>query len=88
MIKLTPEQTEQAVQYPNGVECQADGTDRTFILMDADVLERMRRALYRKDTNESLERAIDDMEAGRMMSVDEAEDRLCDEMGFSPRPTT
>lgn len=56
--------------------------------MDADVLERMRRALYRKDTNESLERAIDDMEAGRMMSVDEAEDRLCDEMGFSPRPTT
>ncbi len=76
MIKLTREQTEEAVRHPDGVECQGDGTERTFIIMDADVLRRMRNTLYKKDVHASIVAGIDDMEAGRMMTAQEADDRV------------
>ena len=88
MIRLTPEQSKQVLEHPNGVECHAEGSEQTFVIMDADVVQRMRRAFYRNDTHESLTRAIDDMEAGRMMSVDDSENRLREEMGFPPRAST
>ena len=88
MIRLTPEQSEHASQHPRGFECQAEGSEQTFVIMDAGIAEEMRRAFYRKESHESLTRAIDDMQSGRTMSVDEAETRLRDEMGFTSRSAT
>ena len=45
MIRLTRERTEEAIRHLDGVECQGDGTEKTFVIMDADVLRRMRQAL-------------------------------------------
>lgn len=85
MIKLTREQTEEAVRNPDGVECEGDGTEKTFIIVDADVLRRMREALYRNDVNESIAAGIADMEEGRMMTAEEADDRVRTHCGFPPR---
>ena len=73
MIKLTPEQTEQAVQHPAGIECQGDGTEKTFVIVDADVMQRMRRDLCKREVHEAITEGIADMEAGNMMSLDESQ---------------
>lgn len=85
MIKLTPEQTKQAESHPDGVECRGEGTDQTFVIVDAKILEKMKKALYQQDVNESIANGIADMEAGRMMTVEEADDRVRAAMGFPPR---
>jgi len=85
MMKLTREQTEEAVRNPEGVECEGDGTEKVFIIVDADVLRRMKEVLYRKDVHESIAVGIADMEAGRMMTAEEADDRVRSECSFPPR---
>ena len=85
MIKLTPEQTEEVFRHPDGVECQAEGTEKTFVIVDADILRRMRSALYKKDVHTSIAAGIADMEAGRMMTAQEADDRIRAECGFPTR---
>ena len=85
MIKLTPEQTEEVFRHPDGVECQAEGTEKTFVIVDADILRRMRSALYKKDVHASIAAGIADMEAGRMMTAQEADDRIRAECGFPTR---
>ena len=85
MIKLTREQTEAVIGNPDGVECQGDGTEKTFVIVDADVLRRMRETLYRKDVHESITAGIADMEAGRMMPAEEADDHIRSHLGFPPR---
>lgn len=71
MIKLTREQTEQAVQHPEGVPCQGDGVDKTFVIVDADVMRQMQEALARSDFA-AIQAGISDMEAGRMQPAEEA----------------
>lgn len=85
MIKLTPEQSEELVRHPDGVECQAAGTAKTYVIVDADVLQKMRTALYRKDAHASIADGIADLEAGRMMTAQEADDRIRSECGFPNR---
>lgn len=85
MIKLTREQTEQVVQHPDGVECQGEGTDKVFVIVDAQVLRQMQETLYRKDVRESITTGLDDMEAGRVMTAEEADDRIRSELGFAAR---
>lgn len=85
MIKLTPEQSEELVRHPDGVECQAEGTARTYVIVDADVLQKMRTALYNKDVHASIADGIADMEAGRMMTAQDADDRVRAECGFPNR---
>ena len=76
MIKLTPEQSEELVRYPDGVEYQAEGTGKMYVIVDADVLQKMRAALYRKDVHASIADGIADLEAGHMMTAEDADDRI------------
>jgi len=71
MIKLTREQTEEAARHPNGVECQGDGVEKTFVIVDVDVMRQMQDALARND-HAAIQAGIDDMEAGRMQPATEA----------------
>jgi len=74
MIRLTREQIEEAVRHPDGVECEGEGTEKTFILIDAEVVRRMRQNLYDKDVHTSLSDGINDMQAGRILSATEADE--------------
>ncbi len=85
MIKLTPEQTEEVFRHPDGVECQADGSDQMFVIVDASILRRMRSALYTKEMHASIAAGIADMEVGRMMTAQEADAYVRVECGF-PAP--
>jgi hypothetical protein len=85
MIRLTREQIEEAARHPDGVACRGEGSDKTFIMMDADVVRRIRSLLYKKDVHASLAAGIADLEAGRMMTAQEADDRVRAECGFPPR---
>lgn len=71
MIKLTREQTEQAVRHPEGVICQGDGVDKTFVIVDTEVLQQMQAAIARSDLA-AIRAGITDMEAGRMQPAAEA----------------
>jgi len=71
MIKLTREQTEEAARHPNGVECQGDGIEKTFVIVDVDVMRQMQDALARNDLA-AIQAGIDDMEAGRIQPAAEA----------------
>lgn len=71
MIKLTREQTEQAVQHPEGVPCQGDGVDTMFVIVDANVLRLMQEVLSRSDLA-AIQAGIIDMEAGRMQPAEDA----------------
>jgi hypothetical protein len=44
MIKLTREQTEQVVRHPDVVPCQGDGVEKTFVIVDADILRQMQES--------------------------------------------
>lgn len=85
MIRLTREQTEAVERHPQGVRCEGDGTARTFVLIDEDVMDRLKRALYQKDVHDSIAAGIADMEAGRTMSLDEVDAGIRDELGIPPR---
>ena len=85
MIKLTREQTEEAVRNPDGVECQGEGTDKTFILVDAEIMQRFRKLLYQRDVNASIAEGISQMEAGGMMSLGEADDLVRSKAGLPAR---
>ncbi|MDB4614172.1 hypothetical protein OAH18_00640 [bacterium] len=84
MIKLNREQTEEAVRNPQGVECQGEGTEKVFVIVDVDVMQRMQEALAVTD-HAAIQAGIDDMEAGRMMTLDEADAHIRSECGFPPR---
>lgn len=88
MIKLTREQTEQVIRNPDGVVCQGDGTEKTFIIVDAEILNRLKSSLYRQDVHESIAAGIADMEQGRVMTAEAADDRVRSELGFPSRSTS
>lgn len=71
MIKLSRELTEQALQHPDGVQCQGDGVDKTFVIIDAEVMLQMQEAISRND-HAAIQAGINDMEAGRMRPAEEA----------------
>ncbi len=71
MIRLTREQTEEAARHPNGVECRGEGNEKTFVIVDVDVMRQMQDALARSD-HAAIQAGIDDMEAGKMQPVAEA----------------
>jgi hypothetical protein len=84
MIHLTREQTEPAERHPEGVPVKGDGTTKTFVLVEAEVMQRLQRACQRQQTHDSLVRAIADMEAGRTRSLDESAAYTRSQIGCSP----
>ena len=52
MIKLNRQQTEEALRNPEGIECHGDGTDKKFIIIDAEELRHLRESLWQQGTEE------------------------------------
>lgn len=72
MIRLTREQAEEAARHPSGLRVEADGCTKTFVLVEEELLQRMRRAFERRQPDESLARAIAQMEAGEGRTLEES----------------
>jgi len=72
MIRLTTEQTEAVKSNPTGVECQGDGTDQLFVIIDAAVLHQMQKLLHEKDVHQSIANGLMQMEAGECRTVAES----------------
>jgi len=84
MIKLTREQTEAASQSPLGVPCQGDGTAKLFVIVDAEVHQKMKDVAYRKDVLASVAAGNADIEAGRCLRVEDADTLMREKMKFPP----
>ena len=79
MLKLSRELTEQALRHPDGIQCQGDGVDKTFFIIDAEVMLLMREAISRND-HAAIQSGINDMEAGRMQPAVDAHRHGRDEL--------
>ena len=71
MIKLTREQVEAASRNPEGVECEGEGTDKVFVIVDAEVMRRMKDSIGSAD-HAAIQAGIEDMEADRLQSAEQA----------------
>jgi len=54
MIRLTPEQVAEAERHPEGLRVEADGTDKTFVIVEESVLRRLQPVIEQGDIHESL----------------------------------
>ena len=54
------------------VEVVHPGTNRLYCVVDAETYRKAMDALHRRETLEAIQAGIDDMEAGRTMSVEES----------------
>lgn len=75
MVKLTEEQRAALQQQPEGVACEDSVTQRLYFLVDAELHQRAMDALRQVQDLTAIEQGISDMEAGRMMSVEESRAR-------------
>jgi len=88
MIKLTREQSEEAARHPEGVECHLEGTNKLFVIVDADVHKRMKTAFYQKEVRNSIATGIADMEANQGLPIEKADREMRSKLGFPPRTTS
>jgi hypothetical protein len=76
--KLTAEQRE-ALGHSNGlVPVEDDQTNRLYFLVDPKTLE----ALKRQEDLAAIQAGIDDMEAGRVISLEELDSRIRSRLGL------
>jgi hypothetical protein len=73
--KITPEMA-NALHANNGdVRVTDPDTQRVYVLVDDDTHRKAMEALKQREDLEAIQSGLDDMEAGRSMSVDESERR-------------
>ncbi|MEZ6128998.1 MAG: hypothetical protein R3C59_09965 [Planctomycetaceae bacterium] len=75
MVKLTEEQRAALQQRPEGITCEDAVTQRVYFLVDADLHQRAMQALQQVEDIAAIQQGIADMEAGRMMSIEESRAR-------------
>lgn len=69
---LTPEQS-AALQASEGELRVVDpGTQRVYVLVDGETHEKAMKALQKREDHQAIQSGIDDMEAGRMQSAEDA----------------
>ena len=69
MVKLTEEQRAALAQQPEGIPCEDSVTQRQYFLIDAELHQRAMDALRQVQDLAAIQRGVDDMSAGRTMSL-------------------
>lgn len=82
VIPITDELRDALKASPDGVVVEDQDAQRTYIVADSAVHEEAMQALRRERDRQSIERGIADMEAGRTMSIDEADQQIRESLGF------
>jgi len=75
--KLTAEQCEALDRSEGPVPVEDDRTHRLYFLVDAEMLQ----AIERQSDAAAIRAGIADMEAGRVLSLDELDARVCSRLG-------
>lgn len=84
--KLSEEQKQAlAARAGRPIEVEDPETHQVFVLMDSDEYERAVAALRKEADLASIQRGLDDMEAGRYSSLQEAEARMRSKLGLPER---
>ncbi|MBT5019482.1 hypothetical protein N8590_02535 [bacterium] len=72
MVKLTAEQRVALQEHPEGVACEDTETQRVYFLVDSEIHQRAIQALKRQQDREAIAEGLADMEAGRVVPLDQA----------------
>ena len=81
MIKLTSEQL-AAAMHPDGLHCNVEGHSNSFVIVDADTYLNLKRALYDKNVVESVKKGFEDCRSGRSLSIEQADAKMRNRIGF------
>jgi D-arabinose 1-dehydrogenase-like Zn-dependent alcohol dehydrogenase len=86
MIKLTQEQRAALAEYPDGVPCHDDATQRVYFLVDEQTHQQAMAALKQQGDLVAVGNGIAQMQAGAGTPLAEAREELATELGFSQPP--
>ncbi len=75
----------QANQDAQGYALEDEQTHKIWIVIDEQTHRRAMQALREKEDRESIQRGIDDMEAGRVVPLEEVDARIRSELGLPVR---
>ncbi len=81
---LSNEQRQALVRQPEGIEVHDYETQKVYFLADAALHQQAMEALHKQQEYNAIQRGIDDLEAGRVTPLDEADQQMRDELGFPP----
>ena len=83
-VSLSDEQRLALDQQPEGIEVEDSQTQKVYVLTDAEVHRRAMQALKRQEDRDAIQAGIDDMEAGRVIPLEEVDRQIRKELGFGP----
>ena len=84
--KLSEDQRRALSERPCGpVQVEDDQTHKFYVLVDLQLHERAMEALRQQDDLAAIQAGIDDMEAGRIVTLEEADAEIRKDVGFTPR---
>ncbi len=85
--KLTSEQRQAIEQHPGQpVLVEDDKTKRVYVIVDQQTHERAMRALQRQEEDvAAIQTGLDAAAAGQVSSLEEADRRIREKVGFPPR---
>ena len=81
---LSDEQRKALDQQPEGIEVEDSQTQKVYFLSDVELHHRAMQALKRQEDRDAIQAGIDDMEAGRVIPLEEVDRQIRKELGFGP----
>ena len=89
MVKLT-EEVAQALMKCHGepLSVQVPGSDQLFVIVEQSTFDAAMAALELQRSVELIREGIADVEAGKVLPLDEAMEQIRRELRFQPRQTT
>lgn len=87
MIPMSEELRQAVSQQPQGLELCDEQTQRVYVLMDQELYRQAMAALERQEVSRHVQEGLDDMRAGRALSLTDADRELRQEWsGLVSRP--
>jgi len=81
---LSDEQRRALDQEPEGIVVEDSQTQKVYFLTDADLHQRAMEALQKQENHAAIQAGIDDMEAGRVIPLEEVDQQIREELGLEP----
>lgn len=84
--KLTEDQRRALRERPEGpVPVEDEQTHRMYVIVDKQVHQQAMQALREQEDIAAIQAGIDDMEAGRVVPLEEVDARIRQRLGMPPR---
>lgn len=81
--KLTDEMRQALQSDPDHfLKIEDDQTERVYVLVDEELADRAMRALQRQDDLNAVADGLKQMESGRVIPLDQADQQIREQLGF------